>query len=308
MSKRATNGHSTLVLPEVVIDDLRAGVDWLTVTAKAADLRRDLFAECERVKSILDQSGDRPKPWSFKGYQGYAIGGLRWGTRLDGDIAMLSGVDAHQNWYAVGEWCENCSRVDLAVTVNCARAWSGLLQTYYDFLNEPTAKHVKFSSSITKNSAGGQTLYIGSRASRAFGRVYDKGIEAGLEPESGKLWRYEVEFKKPLAKLVLAALHSNKYLPVDCHWSEEVAQSIVSTVYVWFLARNLPPLFTRRENEAISLECEARITSDEVSLNWLTTQVRPTVLRLAERGKLHRVKEALGLTDQIQTYLSQTVE
>jgi len=96
MSKQATNGHSTLVLPEVVIDDLRAGVDWLTVTAKAADLRRDLFAECERVKSILDQNGDRLKAWSFKGYQGYAIGGLRWGTRLDRDIAKVHGVDRHR--------------------------------------------------------------------------------------------------------------------------------------------------------------------------------------------------------------------
>jgi len=211
-------------------------------------------------------------------------------------------------WTAIGEWCEGCSRVDLAVTVNCARAWPGLIETYYDFLNGPEKKHVKFKSQIRRNSDGGQTLYIGSRTSRAYARVYDKGIEAGLEPESGKLWRYEVEFKKPIAKTVLDALHSNKYLPVDCHWSEEVAQSIVSTVYVWFLARNLPPLFTRRENEAISLECEARITSDEASLNWLTTQVRPTVLRLAERGKLHRVKEALGLTDQIQDYLVRTIE
>jgi hypothetical protein len=305
--KSPYNRPSTLVLPEVVIDDLRAGVDWLTVTAKDQDLRGDLFSECERIKTILYQNGDRLKPWSFKGYTGFAIGGLRWGTRLDSDIAVLSGADAHQNWYAVGEWCENCSRVDLAVTVNCNKAWSGLLQTYYDFLNAPTAKHVKFSSSITKNSAGGQTLYIGSRMSRAFGRVYDKGIEAGLEPESGKLWRYEIEFKKPLAKQVLSALHSNKYLPHDTHWNEEVAQSIVSTVYVWFQARNLPPLFTRRENESISLECEARITSDEVSLNWLTTQVRPTVLRLAERGKLHRVKEALGLTDQIQDYMDEVI-
>lgn len=306
MKSPSKNG-STLVLPEVVIDDLRAGVDWLTVTAKAKDARDALAAECFRLKSVLGASGERFRPWVFKGYTGFSIAGLRWGTRLDSDIAMLSGVDAHQNWYAVGEWCENCSRVDLAVTVNCNRAYAGLLDTYYGYLNSPQAKHVKFSSSITKNSAGGQTLYVGSRASRAFARVYDKGLEAGLEDEQGKLWRYEIEFKKPLARQVLSALHANKYLPVDVHWNEEVAQSIVSTVFVWFQARNLPPLFTRRENEAISLECEARVTSDEVSLNWLTTQVRPTVMRLAQRGRLHKVKEALGLTDQIQDYLDQAI-
>lgn len=303
-----SKSHSTLVLPEVVIDDLRAGIDWLTVTAKDQGLRNDLFAECERIKSILLSNGDRLKPWMFKGYTGFAVGGLRWGTRLDSDIAMLSGVDAHQNWHAVGEWCENCSRVDLAVTVNCSQAYPGLLDTYYEYLTRPTSRHVKFSSSITKNSAGGQTLYIGSRMSRAFARVYDKGLEAGLENEQGKLWRYEIEFKKPLARQVLSALHANKYLPADVHWNEEVAQSIVSTVYVWFQARNLPPLFTRRENLSISLECEARITSDEVSLNWLTTQVQPTIQRLRQRGKLQAVKEALGLTDQIQAYLDEVIE
>lgn len=307
MKSPSKNG-STLVLPEVVIDDLRAGVDWLTVTAKDFGLRGDLYYECQRIKAILEVNGDRVRKWTFKGYTGYSVGGLRWGSRQDSDIAMLSGSDAHQNWYAVGEWCENCSRVDLAVTVNVNRAYPELLDTYYNYLNEPRAKHVKYSSTIMKNSAGGQTLYIGSRASRAFARVYDKGLEAGLENEQGKLWRYEVEFKKPLAKQVLSALHTNKYLPVDVHWTEEIAQSIVSTVFVWFQARNLPPLFTRRENDSISLECEARITSDEVSLNWLTTQVQPTVMRLSQKGKLQAVKEALGLTDQIAAYLNQVVE
>lgn len=308
MSCHSRSSAITQTLPEIVIDDIRAGIDWLTITAKNVDARTSLFAECERIKSMLDAAGSRVRPWAFKGYTGYAVAGLRWGTRLDSDIAMLSGVDAHQNWYVAGEWCEHCSRIDLAVTANCNKAFPGLVQAYYDWATRTDNPNVRYKASITRNSDGGQTFYLGSRLSRAFGRVYDKGIEAGLEPETGKLWRYEVEFKKPLAQQVWKALLVNKYLPIDVHWEEEIAQSIASTVFVWFQARGIQPLFTRRNNMSISLEVEARVASDEISLNWLTTQVRPTVLRLAQRGKLHAVKEALGLTDQIQDYLNGTIE
>lgn len=302
--KSRSSQSSTQVLPEVVIDNVAAGIDWLTVTAKTQELRDALFAECNRIKTILAANGARVRTWQFKGYTGFSVAGLRWGTRADSDIGMLSGVDAHQNWYVLGEYADGCSRIDLAVTVQTDKCFPGLLDKYYEFLASPAANSVSFKRAIVKNSDGGQTLYIGSRASRAFGRVYDKGIEAGLEDQPGKLWRYEVEFKKPLAQSILKQVLANKYLPQGTRWDEEVAQSIASTVYVWYEARNVPPIFTRRDNGALSLEVEARVLSDDISLNWLTTQVRPTVLRLTQRGKLDQVKRALGLSDDIQSWLN----
>src|SRR4030067_1398146 len=90
--------------PEIVVDDLQAGVDWLTVTVKDQENRVPLYYECARIKDRLISIGERYRPWSFKGHAGYMVAGLRWGTRLDSDIAMLSGADARQNLYlpAVG--------------------------------------------------------------------------------------------------------------------------------------------------------------------------------------------------------------
>jgi len=289
--------------PAIVIDDLAAGVDWLTVTAKTQENREALFKECERLKTVLVNNGERFRPWMFKGYTGFHCAGLSWGTRLDSDIAMLAGVDAHQNWYVCGEWAENCSRIDLAVTVELQSVFPSLVRLYDTCLQRVNDKGVRYKGSTVKDSEGGSTLYVGRRTSRAYGRVYDKGRESGLFDEPGKLWRYEVEFHKPMAKTILGSILANKYVPIGTHWQEEIAQSIASTVHAWYTARNIPPLFARGDNESISLEVAARVTSDEVSLNWLTTQVQPTVARLARRGKLEQVKRALGLSNDVQAWM-----
>src|SRR3972149_4504132 len=271
--------------PEIVVDDLQAGVDWLTVTVKDQENRAPLYYECARIKDRLISIGERYRPWSFKGYAGYMVAGLRWGTRLDSDIAMLSGADAHQNWYVTGEWATNCSRIDLAVTVELQSVFPSLLRLYNDCLQRVNGRGVKYGGSVIYDSDGGCTLYVQRRSSHAFGRIYDKGIESGLENQPGKLWRYEVEFHKPLAKTILSQILSNKYVPPGTHWNEEVAQSVASTVYTWYLARNIPPVFSLVENRALSLEVEARVVSDGGALDWLTTQVRPTVGRRGGGGK-----------------------
>lgn len=299
---------STSSDPPLVIENLTSGIDWLTVTTKAQEKRAAMYYECEHLKEVVISSGERLRKWTFKGYTGWMVGGLRWGTRLDSDIAMLSGVDAHQNWYICGDWAQNCSRIDLAVTVELQNVFPGLLRLYDGCLQRVNLRGVKYKGSIIKDSDGGQTLYVQRRVTGTFGRVYDKGIEAGLHDEPGRMWRYEVQFGDRYAKAILAQVLANKYIPQGAHWNEEVAQSIVSTVYTWFLARNLPPIFSRSENPALSLEVEARVTSDEVSLNWLTTQVQPTVSRLAEKGKLEQVKRALGISDDVQSWMERTAQ
>jgi DNA relaxase NicK len=290
-----------------VIEQLESGVDWLTVTCHDQEMREALYAECQMIRSRNEANGDAFKKWSFKGYQGYMCGGLRWGTREDSDIGMLSGTDAHQNWYIIGDWAQQCSRLDLAVTVELQRCFPHLAQVYNDTLRRVNPKGVAYKGSLVRDSDGGETLYVQRRTSRAFGRVYDKGREAGDDFPEGKLWRYEIEFHKPLAKQILDQILANRYLPIITRWEDEVGQSILSTVYVWYEARNIPPLFNRLDNPSLSLEVEARVTSDEVSLAWLSNQVRPTISRLAKRGKLDRVKQALGLTKELEDHLERAI-
>src|SRR3989304_1550616 len=101
--------------PEIVVDDLQAGGGWLTGPGEEHEKNAPPVYRGAGVKDRLISIGERYRPWSFKGYAGYMVAGLRWGTRLDSDIAMLSGADAHQNWYVTGEGATNCRRIDLAV-------------------------------------------------------------------------------------------------------------------------------------------------------------------------------------------------
>src|SRR3989304_5980210 len=132
------------------------------------------------------------------------IRNLRWGMRTDGCIMMLSGQDAAINWLPALALAQNVTRLDLAVTVSLADPITDVAKRAYAWvLTDPhSCPGKKRKYSYVENSSGGQTVYIGSRASDQFGRLYDKGCESAKDAcaPPGLLWRYEVEFKAYRAK------------------------------------------------------------------------------------------------------------
>jgi DNA relaxase NicK len=140
-------------------------------------------------------------------------------------------------------------------------------------------------ASTVTSSYGGSTCYLGSRQSQFYGRLYDKGAQEGMEP--GWLWRYEVECKKPAAESVV-----NRLLE-----TEAVSDWVSSYVAQFFDLRGVSPLW-HASNIEHAIEIEAKVTSNEQSLQWLRTQVRPTVGRLCVAGLEAEVREALGLPAQ----------
>jgi DNA relaxase NicK len=271
---------------------LVTGVDWLTITAKSPDARRAMMLESERLADALQQIGEELRDWRFCGYVGKRIGSLRYGFRSDSSLIMLSGQDAFANWQAFVDMAENVTRLDLAVTVETDIPWIGLVSRLYAWMtyDNPDGRATD-GRKITKieNNAGGATLYIGSRASDQYGRLYDKAAESGIEELRQRLWRYEVEFKRDRAGKALKGLvRAYRESAVD-H-----VQAIRNTVWTWFDCRNCPPIFDRN-GDALSLELEARVTSTEATLQWLSRQVAPSIARLATAGYLRQACEALGL-------------
>jgi Putative phage replication protein RstA len=277
-----------------VAQETTAQVDWLTVTTKDWPVREELFALQMDMVKYHSQIGNRIHPWKFKGYQGIRAQGFRWGRRDDSDIVMLSGVDAQTFWPMALQLGQNISRIDLAVTVLVSSplpdwAW-GIYQTLEGAVD---GKKPCRRMTFYKNNTGGQTLYVGSRASDQFGRLYDKGREAveDLAIDPGLLWRYEVEFKGKRAKTV--ALQLRRQLG-DVG---TIPGMIAKTVQLWFFSRGVPILDVVREGDLLDLEVSARVTDDTTTLDWLSNQVRPSVLRLKARGKMRQVVKALGLDE-----------
>jgi hypothetical protein len=165
-------------------------IDYLTATCNDP-------VEYERCKRAL--RGIEPDE-PIKKQEFYGFRGLRWekpdygsrfvGTReLDG-YAMIScsGQAAHTEALRLRFLsCWQPSRIDIAVDVG----------KHFDV---PAAYAQWQGATRTKLTAiEAETLYIGSRKSDIFWRVYNKAIELG-KPEMSPLWRIELELKGERAK------------------------------------------------------------------------------------------------------------
>lgn len=276
---------------QAVTQPYAVGVDFLTATLKQEEgyyfyevvksiKKLDMFQECEE------------RHWRFYGYSGFLLSAGRDGHLAYGDhnyngyIIQLSGVFSLKYWLQFVNVATNVSRIDIKVDCRLDKANEELALEYYNYILEHNHRGRKYSIVMTKQ--GGQTLYVGARASDQFGRLYDKSAEERSDV-LGKIWRYEVEFKKQKAKAIADELAKRANIqPI-----EMFSQDIVATVYDWFDERVVPPVF-RRNGQAI-LGVKAEIDAKMGKMLWLRKQVSPSVRSLLNRGCGQDVIEALGL-------------
>lgn len=136
------------------------------------------------------------------------------------------------------------------------------------------------------NESGGATFALGARTSDVYLRLYDWGV-AHESSEPGCCWRYEAELKGAVATRYGSLLHSGS--------TSDAA--IAGLVYALFTDRRctMPEIA-----DAIRLTKRPRKKTDlEGKLNWLSTQIRPSVRRLIEKGYIEAVIEALGLDEYV---------
>ena len=282
--------------------ELSSSVDWLTCTTKSPEARIKLYELCAEFRKDLSPNG-KITPWRFRGYQGLQCESVRWGTRADSDIAVLSGYDAEVAWRRLLPVAENVSRVDLAVTMKVGKKIENLVDVYYEWVKQNLGAWEARKLTRMENNWGGQTLYVASRASDQFGRIYDKGAQdKKLKVPPGYLWRYEVEFKDDRAPKIAEQLQLWSLVPWD------IGRSIQQTVYLWFDSRNVPPLFERTKVLPLGSTVSARVTTDDKALAWLHAQVAPTVARLMDKGKTDQTLQALGVQHWIVEELARQLD
>lgn len=274
------------MLSAAVVSNVEASCDWLTRTFSEVKVRQEAY---ERANAKLQQwanEGHDVSSWDWMGYSGFACAGLSWGTRNDCDLLRLSGSTAETLF---DDYCRlpgNCSRIDVAMTFTLAHPIAGVASRAYRnlaILQEPA--HTR-NYSLIVNNRGGETLYVGSRASDQFGRLYDKGIEDGGRVP-GERWRYEVEFKGARAVQALARLTS----------TADRRTMYVALVQSFFLSRNVALPSMQRGLE-IELPVAVEHKSIDRQLAWLRRQVAPVVARLLDKGHEEDVRQALGITKE----------
>lgn len=267
---------------------ITTNVDWLTMTTTSRQVgqrwqERYMKVAQENLKNGEINPGKR---WSALGYQGASCPGVRWGfsERL-GWIVILSGDIGDRHWRSFCSKPAKATRIDLAVTVKFGVEFEGLPEKYYSNLDGLEKKPDGRGYSLVKNTKGGQTLYVGSRKSEKFGRVYDKGVQEGSSPPGFK-YRFEVEYKKPSSETIRKSIQELR---------ERERGAILNTVHGFFERAGVVPVW-RKNGDAIKLEAEAKVTTAQKKIIWLSSQVRPTVQKLILAGYKDEVVDALGLT------------
>lgn len=266
---------------------MASSIDWLTMTVKNR-VQRDIIARmAEEETTRLEEAGHERVNYVSHGYSGWRAGGVTYGCRKDDDIVRLSGNAAGERWRTWGKHASNVSRIDLQVTHRIEGPPKSLGRTIYNGLAEgDIALRRARGQAIIESSDGGCTLYVGSRTSEVFLRLYDKGVEQAF-CEPGLLWRWEVELKDASAKAMYQDLTR-----LGC--SDMIIAGHVRRI--WSERGITPPW--KPTAETCAPYVTRPVTDVARKLSWLRNQVSPTVAYLIRRGLRADVLQALGVSEE----------
>ena len=271
------------------IDEVYAHIDWLTLTVPEPreDYQDTVHAWTEIVRREQD-AGAILRPATLNGYAGVQAGQAFVGTRPDGAMIQLSGGAADTYLMAAHRAGVAVPRIDLAVTVRYREMHLLIAEGAYLHAMATNSKRpvqTRRKLSIIHNSEGSDTTYIGAPSSAQRGRIYNKDKQSGDEAWRN-CWRWEVQFRNPLAAQAAAQVVSRGTL------DRNVVQGLVAD---WFEVRGVT-LDVGAPAAPAALPATFRERSDtERQLTWLRTQVAPTVRRLIETGLYNEAIQALGL-------------
>lgn len=272
-----------------------SGIDYITASCGKQKANDFLTDYCMRLMQEERESGNEVSTWFMAGYSGISCGSVQAGKNGGSRVYRLSGVAAQRHWQVVAGAAENVSRLDAQCTLRLSEAQHQLPERCERQAKRFAAKHNQNRAvRLIRDSVKGKTLYVGSRHSDRFMRVYDKGAESKLESH-GRLWRAEVEFKRSLALRNTAAL-----LEVDA------ADGRILSLVLGELCR--VGIVDLGFGAGLSLRSSSvRVRTDvDKKLSWLSTQVAPTVQFILQTRPLSEVLAVLGISDLGQSEVIET--
>lgn len=276
----------------LAISPAECGVDYLTMTwpeeiRDTALSNTRTVVEWAQYQKGKKGEGNTPKAWAWQGYSGWQCGQLSVGERYDGTILRLSGVLADK-WLRDGlPTGHNVSRIDLALTIwgVLDRSAQIALHSHDADYHRKTLQSRPYEVRLIDGFGAGDTLYVGSRTSQQFIRIYDKEKEQSDDKRYKGSIRYECECKEELASTVLARCIAGGYSPSRC----------LSTLLGLLERRAICPLDCWGIKPTVIPNSAKPESSVESSLRWLELQVAPTIRRLVREGYEPSVLRALGL-------------
>lgn len=268
---------------------MEAGIDYLAMTLPVTANGFESWAASTRdAVGLLAAHGNVPRVGAYKGYDGVWCGGGFVGEKDDAGLLIVPGAWAGKVWGQTYHDRAHYARLDLQVTVKYADFDKTLSKKCYQWasaLNEDRPLRQRRKLKLIEDSDGGSTLYIGSRKSEHFCRLYNK-MAASDDPLYENCWRFEVELHND------SATAASRYL---YEGSRSQPRAVSSTVWHYFTERGILTPWPRESEENAVLPRSAPRSDLERKMAWLAEQVSPTVRLLLQHVPDSMVLEALGI-------------
>lgn len=269
------------------ISILNAGVDWLTCSKQEGVLGSDFQRLGDELVEGAKRAGARTRLGLWQGYAGLRGDDWFYGQQGSRAVVTLSGRHEPTLVQDFIRASDNVSRIDLQMTVEHLPAEPTLGRiNYHQLATYEGRPGVRPIITTIYNTHHGHTNAVGQRISDAYGRNYDKGIEGKL-CEPGRLWRYEVEFKRGRAKNIAAQIALSRKVELDS----------ARTVHQWFSSRGVRPLEKEPSGCLIDTRLPERPEVDY--LRYFETNVSRAVATAVDLHGLPAVLRALRLHNRV---------
>jgi hypothetical protein len=269
-----------------------AGVDYLSMTMKNDNpvIHAWTHACLAYIREISD-TGVEMIEGKRLGYDGVSVGGSFVGKR-DGDtIAVYSGERAKLAFDRLYRSDCHVSRLDVQVSFRYDVSTDNVAENARNSVeraNRTISSARQRNATLITDLRRGATCYVGTRKSEQFARIYNKEAESG-EPQYERVWRFEVQLKNRLANQLAEQLASKTYTTPN-HSAVFVKQ--------WLRHRGVKTPW-EADAEVLPLpRLSHPKTQVEEKLEWLRTQVQPSLRVLLKYGLRDAILDALGLNEQ----------
>jgi DNA relaxase NicK len=265
-----------------------AAVDYVTSTVAKENSESKQFADLGRSLLLkMASDGHTEKSKYLFGYQGWESGNVFAGRRDDGEMVRVSSAAAHPYCVRLTEDVPTAriTRLDLQITARGEVDQPTRAEDiYHDLRAKHRAKHGKkpFRAKLDVDEKNGSTLWLGSRTSPRFYRIYDKTREQRGRIEKN-LWRYEIEFKGKQAQAIFNTLRLSNCAQKVC----------IEIVVAGFQSRSVNMDWVDK-CDVRKLPSTYSKTTTERKLNWIENNVSRTSKELIQAGYKDMLAHWLG--------------
>ena len=251
-----------------------AGIDWISCSSESAQSKRKYLHAFSNLSLEDRHNGYAVVPAGFHGFAGNRTRHGALMHRGDRSLFMVSGRFAQRHSLLAAEG-DNCSRIDVQVTIQLE---PGQVPDYIKEQHE-RVRSFRTIRGHTQNTemrvinGKPQTLYVGSRASDLFVRIYDKYEESKEECYKDCV-RLEIEYKGKRSAAI---------------WQALAVGTLRGMSLLFMLLRDL----SERGIDTTGIDIERqdirlpkpKPSKESVTWGWWASQVAPSVARsVAERG------------------------